>query len=179
MRGACAGEHCKFDSIGVGVTGVPRPWPCHATDERGVRGGALQVRLVRRGCHFHFWKLEQSSVEKAGIQPTYQARYRRAASVALSLHGRRRMDLRWKCHEAFARRLPSHSKHPKFAGFCGTSRYFAVLRGTSRDFAGLRGTSGNSISTGNINRKERNIKKCTTQLAWRAERLRPAERACS
>ncbi len=27
VRGACAGERCKFDSIGAGVTGVLRPWP--------------------------------------------------------------------------------------------------------------------------------------------------------
>ncbi len=50
------------------------------------------------------------------------------------------------------------------AGLCGTSRDFTGLRGTSWDFAGLRGTSRdfaglrrNSISTRNINRKDRNI----------------------
>jgi hypothetical protein len=51
-----------------------------------------------------------------------------------------------------------------FAGLRGTSRDFVGLRETSRVFAGLRGTSrdfarlrGNSISTRNINRKERSI----------------------
>ena len=37
--------------IGVGVTGTPRRWPCQATDVRGVRGGAPQVQLDRRGRH--------------------------------------------------------------------------------------------------------------------------------
>jgi hypothetical protein len=42
MCGACAGERCKFDSIGVGVTGTLRRWPvlrhgC-AGRRRGVRG---------------------------------------------------------------------------------------------------------------------------------------------
>ncbi len=46
MRRAGAGECCKFDFIGVGVTGAPRLWPFYATDVRGVRGGALQVRLL-------------------------------------------------------------------------------------------------------------------------------------
>jgi hypothetical protein len=27
MRVACAGERCKFDLIGVGVSGTPRLWP--------------------------------------------------------------------------------------------------------------------------------------------------------
>ncbi len=31
-------ERRKFDSIGVDVTGAPRPWPFHATDVRGVPG---------------------------------------------------------------------------------------------------------------------------------------------
>ncbi len=47
--GACAGERRKFDSIGVGVTDAPRPWPFQATDVRGVRGGAPQFQLDRRG----------------------------------------------------------------------------------------------------------------------------------
>ena len=37
--------------IGVGVTGTPRRWPFQATDVRGVRGGAPQVQLDRRGRH--------------------------------------------------------------------------------------------------------------------------------
>ncbi len=43
MCGACAGDRHKFDSIGMDVTGAPRPWPFHATDVRGVRGGALHT----------------------------------------------------------------------------------------------------------------------------------------
>jgi hypothetical protein len=49
MSGACAGERRKFDLNGVGVTGAPHPWPFQATDVRGVRGGAPQVQLDRRG----------------------------------------------------------------------------------------------------------------------------------
>ena len=89
MCEACAGERRQFNSIGVGVTDTPShgcagraresaaistrsAWasparcvcgPFHATDVRGMRGGASQVRLDRRWCH------------------------RRAASVALSGHG--------------------------------------------------------------------------------------------
>ena len=37
--------------IGVGVAGTPRRWPFQATDVRGVRGGAPQVQLDRRGRH--------------------------------------------------------------------------------------------------------------------------------
>ena len=51
MCWAFAGECRKFDSIGVGVTGAPRLWPFQAMDVRGVRGGAPQVRLDRRGRH--------------------------------------------------------------------------------------------------------------------------------
>jgi hypothetical protein len=85
MCRARAGERCKFDSIGLGVTGAPHLRPFHATAVRGVRGGVPQVRLDRRGRHrrtafvaplrhglsLHFWNLEQSSTEKAGIPPTY------------------------------------------------------------------------------------------------------------
>jgi hypothetical protein len=63
MCGACAGKRCKFESIGVCVIDAPRSWLIHVMDVRGVCGGALQVRLDRRG------------------------RHRLAASVALSRHG--------------------------------------------------------------------------------------------
>ncbi len=49
MCGACPGKRRNFDSIGVGVTGALRPEHFQATDVRGVRGEALQVRLDRRG----------------------------------------------------------------------------------------------------------------------------------
>ena len=38
MCGAGAGERSKFDSIGAGATGTPRPGPFQATDARGVPG---------------------------------------------------------------------------------------------------------------------------------------------
>ncbi len=60
---ACAGERCKFHSIGVSVAGAPCSWLSQAVDARGVRGRALQRQLNRR------W------------------RRRRAALVALSNHG--------------------------------------------------------------------------------------------
>ncbi len=51
MCGACAVERRKFDSIGVGATGTQRRWLFQATEVRGVRGGAPQVLLDRRGHH--------------------------------------------------------------------------------------------------------------------------------
>ncbi len=47
----CARERRDFDSIGVGVTGAPHPWPFQATDVRSVPGGAPHDRLARRVRH--------------------------------------------------------------------------------------------------------------------------------
>ncbi len=49
MRGACAGECCKFGSIGVGVTGAPRSGPFHATDLWGVSWGAQKFYSIGVG----------------------------------------------------------------------------------------------------------------------------------
>ncbi len=74
-RGGAASP--KSDWIGVGVTGAQRPWLFEATDARGVRVGALQVRLDRRGRHWRAasvalvaTRLHQSSRDQVRLRET-------------------------------------------------------------------------------------------------------------
>jgi hypothetical protein len=84
MCGVCAGERRNFDSIGLGITGAPRPGPFQATDGRGVRGGAQQIRLDRRGRHRHAGPRICRGVCGGAPQVRLdrRGRHRRAASVA-------------------------------------------------------------------------------------------------
>ena len=93
-RGGAASP--KSDWIGVGVTGAQRPWLFEATDARGVRVGALQVRLDRRGRHWRAasvalvaTRLHQSSRDQVRLRETSRdfARLRTGAYLGSRMVG--------------------------------------------------------------------------------------------
>ena len=73
MCGACAGERRKFDSIGVGVTGTPRPWP-----------------VVRHGCAGRARGSTASSTRSTRASPARRVRGPFQATDARGVPGERR-----------------------------------------------------------------------------------------